>query len=95
MTYKLAFVPAAHKEWEKLGNTVRAQFKNKLQQRLEDPHVTKDKLYGFTNVYKIKLRAAGYRLVYEVNDKEILVLVLAVGKRDKNEAYNRASKRKI
>lgn len=93
MTYKLAFIPTAKKEWAKLGHTVREQFKNKLQQRLDTPHVPKDKLHGFVNVYKIKLRASGFRLVYEVSDKEILVLVLAVGKRDKNEAYNRASKR--
>jgi len=93
MTYKLAFIPEAKKEWEKLGHTVREQLKNKLQQRLITPHVPKDRLHGFTNVYKIKLRAAGFRLVYEVVEKEILVLVLAVGKRDKNEAYSRASKR--
>lgn len=79
MTYKLDFTPDAKKEWEKLGHTVREQFKNKLQQRLITPHVPKDRLHGFINVYKIKLRAAGFRLVYEVFDKEILVLVLAIG----------------
>ena len=39
------------------------------------------------NVYKIKLRSAGYRLVYEVIDQEVTVYVIAVGKRSKNTVY--------
>lgn len=30
MTYKLTFDKRALKEWEKLGDTIRQQFKNKL-----------------------------------------------------------------
>ena len=47
----------------------------------------------FENHYKIKLRASGYRLVYEIIEDEIVVLVVAVGKRDKNLVYRKASKR--
>ena len=43
--------------------------------------------------YKIKLRSAGYRLIYQVRDLEILVSVVAVGKRDRNQVYNIAAKR--
>jgi mRNA interferase RelE/StbE len=43
--------------------------------------------------YKIKLRRAGYRLVYQVRDKDIVVSVVAVGKREKNQVYNSAVKR--
>ncbi len=39
------------------------------------------------NVYKIKLRKAGYRLVYEVDDQAIIVSVLAIERRDREEAY--------
>jgi mRNA interferase RelE/StbE len=45
------------------------------------------------NTYKIKLRDVGYRLVYEVIDQQLLVMVIAVGKRDHNEAYQNAVKR--
>jgi mRNA-degrading endonuclease RelE of RelBE toxin-antitoxin system len=38
---------------------------------------------GQTDRYKIKLRTVGYRLVYEVKESEILVLVIAVGRKDK------------
>jgi mRNA interferase RelE/StbE len=35
------------------------------------------------HIWLHKLRAIGYRLVYEVDDRVILVTVVAVGKRDK------------
>jgi len=69
-------------------------FKKKLKERLESPHVTSPQLSGFENHYKIKLRASGYRLVYEVIAEEIYIIVIAVGKRDKNQVYKKAVKRK-
>ena len=88
MTYNLDFHPEALKEWEKLNSTIRVHLKKKLKERLENPRVPKDKLSGYGNVYKIKLRSIGYRLAYEVQDEVILVLVLSVGKRENNSIYN-------
>jgi mRNA interferase RelE/StbE len=93
MTCKLKFLPTAHKEWKKLDHTIQSQFKEKLKKRLDSPHVPSCQLSGFKNHYKIKLRASGYRLVYEVVDKEILIFVIAIGKRDKKIAYKKANKR--
>jgi mRNA interferase RelE/StbE len=93
MTYKLKFLPAAKKEWYKLAEPLKKQFKNKLAQRLENPHVPSAKLKGYESVYKIKLRTAGYRLAYEVLDNEIVIYVLAVGKRDKNTIYKKLASR--
>ena len=87
MTYKLRFLPAALKEWNKLGAPIRSQFKKKLAERLIEPRVQADKLSGYESIYKIKLRSAGYRLAYEVVDNELLVYVLAVGKREKDKIY--------
>ncbi|GAB2903725.1 hypothetical protein GCM10027202_35900 [Microvirgula curvata] len=36
--------------------------------------------------YKIRLRRAGYRLAYRVDGDGILVTVLAIGRREGNEA---------
>lgn len=88
MTYNLEFHPAALKEWKDLGETIKEQFKKKLKQRLDNPKVPKDKLSGFESVYKIKLKTAGYRLAYEVKDETVVVLVLAIGKRENNKVYN-------
>lgn len=93
MTYKLRFLPVALKEWKKLGAPIRSQFKKKLTERLEEPRVPADKLSGYESVYKIKLRSAGYRLAYEVVDDELLVYVLAIGKREKGKIYSSLKKR--
>lgn len=93
MSYKLLFHKQALKEWEKLDKGIREQFKAKLGERLENPKVPKDRLKAMENVYKIKLRSSGFRLVYEVSDEAITVLVLAVGKREGSIVYKRASKR--
>ena len=83
MTYYLDFKPKALKEWKKLDCSIKEQFHKKLKKRLQNPRVLTDKLSGYDNVYKIKLRSSGFRLAYEVKDEEIVVLVLKVGKRDK------------
>ena len=81
------------KEWDGLGATVRAQFKKKLAERLEHPHVPSARLHGAVNRYKIKLRSSGYRLVYEVRDTELVVSVIAVGKRERSAVYRDAARR--
>jgi len=94
MTYELAFLDEALKEWRKLDSTTRAQFKIKLAERLENPKIPSARLQGSKPRYKIKLRNAGFRLVYEVRDQELLVVVVAVGKRERNEVYKAADRRR-
>ena len=93
MNYELAFDPRALKEWQKLGVTVREQFKKKLEDVLKRPRNPSAKLRYLPDCYKIKLRTLGYRLVYQVNDKELLVLVIAIGKRENSAVYEDATKR--
>jgi len=93
MTYKLRFRQDADKEWKKLDSTIKAQFKKKLSERLSNPRIESSRLNGMKDCYKIKLRSAGYRLVYEVRDSEIVVSVVAIGKRDRNQVYKIAAKR--
>ena len=91
--YTLKFLPTALKEWKKLDTSIQGQMKKKLKERLQNPHVPASQLHGLENHYKIKLKASGYRLVYEVIEKEIIVMVVAVGKRDKNLVYKKAANR--
>jgi len=93
MSYKLKFLPSALKEWNKIGATVREQLKRKLKERLANPVVPADRLIGFKNHYKIKLRSAGYRLVYEVDHGEVSVIVITAGKRERSDVYIKAKKR--
>lgn len=93
MSYKLTFKSKALKEWRKLDTSVREQFKKKLLQRIESPRIEAARLSGLDHCYKIKLRAAGYRLVYEVRDEVLIVTVVAVGKTERNCVYKAAEKR--
>lgn len=93
MTYRLEFKKSALKEWKKLGHKLKEQFKKKLKERLKNPHVPAAALSGGQNLYKIKLRQQGYRLVYSVEDEIVTVTVIAVGKRDRNEVYEIALSR--
>lgn len=93
MPYRLEFLPSARKEWDKLGSTVRAQFVKKMRERLITPRVPAAALHGMPDHYKIKLASAGYRLVYRVADNVLTVTVVAVGKRERGEAYEAARRR--
>ena len=93
MTYNLKFLPSALREWKKIAPPIQAQFKKKLRERLLNPRVPSSKLSSFKDIYKIKLRSVGYRLVYEVNDKEVTVYIIAVGKRERGQVYSNVEKR--
>jgi mRNA interferase RelE/StbE len=93
MSYMLKFHADAMREWKKLDWTIQEQFLSVLGRRLENPRVQSAKLREAPDCYKIKLRAAGYRLVYQVVDAEVVILVLAVGKRDGEIAYRKMRER--
>ena len=94
MTYELEFNSNALQEWRKLDSTISSQFKKVLTKRLLNPHNPSSKLRGaLKNAYKIKLRSSGYRLVYIVEEQKLIVLVLAIGKRNKSLVYSEAAKR--
>jgi mRNA interferase RelE/StbE len=93
MSYELEFLESALKEWKKLDANTREQFRKKLKERCGNPHVPSAKLHGAKDRYKIKLRGAGYRLVYAVEDERMVVLVIAVGRRDRSAVYETARRR--
>ena len=92
-TFDLEFLPSARKEWAKLDKSVRNQLAMKLAERLVAPRIASARLSGMADCYKIKLRAAGYRLIYRVEDHRVTVVVIAVGRRDRNAVYKPATKR--
>ena len=93
MSYKLSFKQDAKKEWDKLNHSIKVVFIKKLEERLQEPHVESARLRQLKDCYKIKLRRAGYRMVYQVRDNELIVTVVSVGKRDKSRVYHLAMKR--
>ena len=93
-TYRLKFLPEALDEWNALDGGVKQVLRKALKKRLEQPRTPGAQLHGdLRDCYKIKLRKQGYRLVYSVEDDALIVLVLAVDKREDMAAYRSAIER--
>ena len=93
MSYTVKFREDALKEWQKLDKAIQQQFAKKLKKCCENPHIPSAKLRGIKDCYKIKLRTSGFRLVYQVIEDTLVIVVVAVGKRERSEVYNLASER--
>ena len=94
MAYTLKFEADAWGEWQELDKSVREPLKKKLTKRLDSPRVPNDKLVGnLKDCYKIKNNKTGHRLIYQVIDHEVVVLVLSVDKRERLEAHKKAAER--
>lgn len=93
MTHTVKFRDDALKEWLKLDNVIQQQFAKKLKKCSENPHIPSAKLRGIKDCYKIKLRSSGFRLAYQVIDDQLIIAVIAVGKRERSDVYNLASER--
>ena len=87
----LKFHPPALRSWKRLEPSIRARFLSKLQERMKNPHVPKDRLSGdLSNCYKIRLLSEGYRLVYEPKFQDGVLFIRSVGRRDK-DVYKEAA----
>lgn len=93
MIYELSFHSDALEGWRRLDNSMRNLFKQKLAERMQNPRVPTARLSGQQDRFKLKLRSGGYRLVYEVRDGEIVIVVVAVGKHERNAVYKAAAQR--
>jgi len=93
-SYRLFFVPSAWKEWQALDGSVKTPLRKLLQKRLNTPHVPGGALHGeLAGFYKIKLNKQGVRLVYGVEDDRLVVMVMAVDRREDGAVYRSALRR--
>lgn len=93
-TYRLKFVPSAWTEWQALDGSVKEPLRKLLKKRLSNPHMPGAALHGeLAGFYKIKLGKQGYRLVYGVEDDALVVMVMAVDKREDSAVYRAALSR--
>jgi len=92
--YRLKFDPDALKEWKHLDGSVKKELLPLLAKRLESPIVENSRLHGDLHYcFKIKSKRTGYRLIYTVERNVLVVLVLAIGKRENLAAYKLARNR--
>lgn len=79
-TYSLEYTPAASRQLAKLDKTTQARLKPKIKTLSENPRQHGAiKLQGFDNMYRIRI--GDYRIIYEIHDNILLVLIVEVGHR--------------
>ena len=80
MAYRLEFTPGADRQFRKLPKQVQARLRPHIDALAQNPRpLGVEKLTGEDNAYR--LRVGDYRILYEVHDKVLLVLVVKVGHR--------------
>ncbi len=80
MAYILKYRSAALRQLQKLDKKVQARLKPKITGLANEPRPHGYlKLQGFENRYRI--RVGDYRVIYEINDEILQVLIVKVGPR--------------
>ncbi len=80
MVYSIDFKPIAKRQLAKLHKTIQHRLETKIDALTGNPrpHGYK-KLQGFENRYRI--RVGDYRVIYEIHDDVLLVLIVKIGHR--------------
>ncbi len=80
MTYSVALAPAAVRQLRKLDATARRRVQASVELLAVQPRPPgAKKLVGGSGEWRV--RTGEYRIIYEIHDNALLVLVLAVGHR--------------
>jgi mRNA interferase RelE/StbE len=78
--YRIEFAPVATRQFKKLPREVQVRITRRIDTLAERPRPDGvKKLEGEGSLYR--LRVGDYRVIYTIEDKLLLVLVLTLGKR--------------
>jgi len=79
-TYSIKYTPAATRQIKRLNKAIQIRLKPKIMKLAENPRPPGyKKLQGIDNHYRI--RVGDYRVIYEIDDNVLLVLIVKVGPR--------------
>jgi len=80
MSYRIEFKPSATRALRGLSKDTQRRLSPKINALAENPRPHGvEKLSGEENLYRIRVR--DYRIIYQIRDKVLLVLVVHVGHR--------------
>jgi len=86
LTYRVELAPSAARELKKFTPDVRRRIQGVLELLADDPRPPAAKqLVGGAGEWRV--RTGDYRVIYEIHDAQVLVLVLRMGHR--REVYDR------
>ena len=84
MTYSILLAPPAERQLKSLTESVQKRIVKRLRSLRENPRPQGvKKLAGEEDLYRI--REGDYRIIYTIQDKELIVLVVKIG--DRKEVY--------
>jgi mRNA interferase RelE/StbE len=90
VAYTIEIAPAAERQLKALPNPIRTQIGRRIDKLAVDPRPHGvEKITGEDDLYRV--RSGDYRILYKINDQEVLVLVVKIG--DRKEVYRRMPKR--
>lgn len=80
MAYRIEFTPRANREFRALEKSTQRRLARRIDALAENPHPhgTK-KLAGEDDLYR--LRVGDYRIIYQVQGKRLVVLIVRIGHR--------------
>lgn len=80
MPYLIEFRPSVLKSLKRLPKQDLVKIKSKIDQLANNlPHLNTTKLKGNNTFHRI--RSGSYRIIYEVNGEELIILVVKIGHR--------------
>lgn len=80
MSYEIEFTRAALKSFDKLQTRDQRRISEALDELERDPrHVNTRKITGSEDLFRV--RAGDYRIVYRIEDEELIVLIVRLGHR--------------
>lgn len=90
MTYTVRMDPAAERDFRRLSRTVQSRMRPRILALGDDPRPPgMEPLSGARSTYRIRID--DYRVIYEVHDDVLVVLVIVAGHR--REVYERYRRR--
>jgi len=91
MAYRLLYLPGAEKDISSLPGSVAGRVRNGVERLAENPRLGKRLAGDLVPFWSY--RVGDYRVVYEVRDDELIVLVVMLGHR--REIYERARRKRF
>jgi mRNA interferase RelE/StbE len=79
--YEILFSKQADKTLRKMSRNMAALIREKLDQLALDPYAKHNNATKLKNLPAYRLRMGDWRVIYEINDDKLIILVLKIGPR--------------
>ncbi|MGH7965909.1 MAG: type II toxin-antitoxin system RelE family toxin [Candidatus Binatia bacterium] len=97
MAYSIEFLPEAAREFEALDGALKKLIAKQFEKLAERPELGESlgKKLGIdlTGYRKLYFGRKGYRIIYEIQQQRLIVLIIGIGKRERAEIYKDVARR--